>query len=79
MQDYILREGTLNDDLLIVSDKNKVFKGNYIAIIKQYKFLNDWCNSEKITRFRSKENLVKFLDKNYKDLDLLDFTNTSIE
>ena len=69
----------MNDDLLILSDKNKVFKGNYIAIVKQYSFLNAWCNKETIKLFRSKKSLFKFLDKNYNDLDFLDFTGTNLE
>jgi hypothetical protein len=76
---FILKESVLNDDLLILSDKNKVFKGNYIAIVKQYSFLNAWCNKETIKLFRSKKSLFKFLDKNYNDLDFLDFTGTNLE
>jgi hypothetical protein len=79
MINFILKEGVLNDDLLILSDKNKVFKGNYIAIVKQYSFLNSWCNKETIKLFRSKKSLFKFLDKNYNDLDFLDFTGTNLE
>lgn len=69
MTTYILSEGVLNDNELYLADENKVFKGNYIAIIKEYKFLNSWCNSEHIKRFRNEEQLQKYLDKNYPDFD----------
>lgn len=76
---FILKENVLSDDLLILTDKNKVFKGNYIAKVKQYSFLNAWCDKETIKLFRSKKSLYKFLDKNYTNLDYLDFTGTNIE
>jgi hypothetical protein len=79
MQTFILRENVLSDDLLILTDKNKVFKGNYIAKVKQYSYLNAWSDKETIKLFRSKKSLYKFLDKNYSDLDYLDFTGTNIE
>ena len=79
MIQFILRENVLSDDLLILTDKNKVFKGNYIAIVKQYNYLNAWCDKETIKLFRSKKSLCNFLNKNYADLDYLDFTGTNIE
>jgi len=78
MQSFILRECVLNDDTLILSDKGKIFKGGYIAFVKYYTFKNAWCNNEHIKRFRSKQSLLTFLNKRYKDLNLLDFTDTSI-
>lgn len=67
MQTYILSEGVLNDNELYLADENKVFKGNYIAIIKEYTFQNAWSNREIIKRFRSEKELQKYLDKNYPD------------
>ena len=78
MQSFILKECVLNDDTLTVSDKGKIFKGGYIAIIEHWTFQNSWSNKKHIKRFRRKNSLISFLDKNYKNLDLLDFTNTSI-
>lgn len=69
MQTYILSEGTLNDNELYLANEGKVFKGNYIAIIKEYKFLNSWGNSEHIKRFRTEAQLQKYLDKNYPDFE----------
>jgi hypothetical protein len=65
MTNYILTEGPLNDNELLLADENKVFKGNYIAIIKEYKFLNEWSNKLEIKRFRSFEQLEKHLNKFY--------------
>ncbi len=65
MTTYILSEGVLNDNELYLADENKVFKGNYIAVIKEYTFQNAWSNRESIKRFRSEEELKKYLNKNY--------------
>lgn len=67
MTTYILSEGVLNDNELYLTDDGKVFKGNYIAIIKEYTFQNSWSNKETIKRFRSEEQLSKYLSKNYSD------------
>lgn len=65
MQTYILKENVLSDDELFIPTEGKVFKGNYIAVIKQYKFQNTWSDKETIKRFRSEEELKKYLNKNY--------------
>jgi hypothetical protein len=80
MQSFILKESVLNDDTLIVSDKGKIFKCGYVAIIEYWTFQNEWSNKKHIKRFRSKQSLMAFINKNYKDLefDYLDFTDTSI-
>lgn len=65
MQTYTLKENTLTDDQLFLPTEGKVFKGNYIAVIKQYKFQNTWSDKETIKRFRSEEELKKYLNKNY--------------
>ena len=65
MQTYTLKENVLTDNLLIMPDENKVFKGGYIAIIKEYIFQSSWSDRESIKRFRSEKELQKYLDKNY--------------
>ena len=65
MNTYILNEGTLNDNLICTAEEGKVFKGNYIAIIKEYSFLNSWQNKETLKRFRSEKSLENYLNKNY--------------
>jgi hypothetical protein len=61
----LLQEGVLNDSVIMYPDKGKVFKGQYIAIIKEYRFLNEWNNQEQVKRFRTEESLEKYLAKNY--------------
>ena len=65
MQTYILKQNVLTDDELLLADKGKIFKGNYIAIVKEYTFQNAWSDKESIKRFRSEQQLQKYLDKNY--------------
>lgn len=80
MYQFILKENVLTDNVLLIADKNKAFKGGYLAIIKEYSFANPWSDKEQIKRFRSVESLNKYLDLNYKNQDLyLDFTGTCIE
>lgn len=65
MEQFILKENVLTDNILFVADKGKVFKGNYVAIIKEYVFKNSWSDREVIKRFRSEEALTKYLNKKY--------------
>lgn len=65
MEQFILKENVLTDNILFVADKGKVFKGNYVAIIKEYVFQNSWSDREVIKRFRSKEALTAYLNKKY--------------
>ena len=70
MKEFILKENVLTDNILLIADKGKVFKGNYIAIIKEYSFANSWSDKETIKRFRSVNQLNKYLSINYKDIDI---------
>jgi hypothetical protein len=65
MQTYILSEGVLNDNLLLLPNDGKVFKGNFIAIVKEYFFANAWSNKEKVKKFRKHEQLQKYLKRYY--------------
>lgn len=78
-KEFILRENVLTDNVLIIAEKGKIFKGGYIAIIKENQFQNAWQDKETITRFRSKDRLNAYLDKNYPQVDYLDFEGTCIE
>jgi hypothetical protein len=69
-QEFILRENVLSNNVLVVADKGKIFKGGYIAIIKEYSFQNAWSDKETVKRFRSEKSLNSYLNKNYKGLDL---------
>ena len=81
MQYFILKENVLTDNVLIVPDKGKIFKGNYIAIVKENTFLNTWQDKETVKKFRSKDKLMRYLNKNYSDEAVfdLDFTGTCLE
>ena len=75
---FILQENVLTDNLLIVPQKGFIFKGGYIAIVKEYTFANEWSDKEKITRFNLKSSLVKYLSKKYPDVDI-EFAGTCLE
>ena len=73
MQTFILQENVLTDNLLLLADKGKIFKGGYIAILREFEFQNSWNDREKPNKkFRSVNSLRKYIQKNYKDFDLLD-------
>lgn len=78
-KEYILRENVLTDNILMIAEKGKIFKGRYIAIIKENEFLNSWQDKETIKRFRNKDRLIEYLDKNYSEVDYIDFEGTCIE
>jgi hypothetical protein len=68
MQTYILKENVLTDNILLLAETNQVFKGGFIAIVKEYEFLNSWSDKQKpIKKFRSENRLNEFLTKNYPD------------
>jgi hypothetical protein len=69
-REIFLRENVLTDNILIVPDKGKVFKGGYVAILKEYRFANAWADAEEVTRFRSKERLEQYLSKHYSDVEI---------
>jgi hypothetical protein len=80
MNEFILRENVLTDNILMIPDKGKIFKGGYVAIIKEYKFATAWSDEEIIKRFRSKETLNSYLDKNYPQVQYeYDFCGTCLE
>lgn len=75
---FILQENVLTDNLLIIPEKGFIFKGGYIAIVKEYTFLNSWNDKETITKFRNKKRLFDYLTKKYPDLNI-DLTDTVLE
>jgi hypothetical protein len=79
-KEFILRENVLTDNIVLLSDKNKVFSGGYIAILKEYVYETSWSDKLNVKRFRSKESLCKYLDKKYtqEELEVLDFTDTEL-
>jgi hypothetical protein len=77
-KEFFLRENVLTDNILTVADKGKIFKGGFIAMVKEFEFLNSWQDKEIIKRFRSKDRLYSYLDKKYPEVDI-DFGGTCLE
>jgi len=71
MYTFVLSERVLTDNVLLIPDDCQ-FKGNYIAIVKEYSYATSRSDKEKITRFRKKSSLYKFLRKNYPEFDVFD-------
>jgi hypothetical protein len=69
-QEFILRENVLTDNVLLLADEGKVFKGGYIAIIKEYTFQNSWSDKLGVQRFRKEDSLSNYLKKNYPDFEI---------
>jgi len=76
MESFILKESVLNDDILKLADKGKIFKGGYIAIVEYFTYANAWGNNKHTKRFRSQKSLFSFLEKNYIDFFELNFIDT---
>ena len=70
MQSYILKENVLTDNILMLPDEGKVFKGGYIALLEEYKYANAWSDKGSIKRFRSQEALDKYLNKHYPEFEV---------
>jgi hypothetical protein len=77
-KEFILRENVLTDNILSIPNKGKIFKGGYVAIIKEYEFATSWSDKEIIKRFRSVNRLQSYLDKVYPEADV-DFEGTTLE
>lgn len=70
MQIFILKENVLTDNELLIPCEGKIFKGNYIAIIKEFVYSNAWSDKQlPLKKFRKKESLTKYLEKNYPEFD----------
>lgn len=69
MESYILQENVLSDNTLLLASEGKVFKGGYIAIIKEYTYKNPWSDKEIVKRFTKRETLDSYLSKNYPEIN----------
>jgi len=76
--EILLKENVLTDNILMIPKKGKIFKGGYIAIIKEYVFETSWSDKEIIKRFRSIVKLNSYLAKKYPQAEI-DFTGTCVE
>lgn len=70
MEKYILRENVLSDNILLLANENEIFKGNYIAILKEYTYQNPWSDKETKRKFRKRETLSKYLNKYYPQVEI---------
>jgi hypothetical protein len=77
-KEIFLRENVLTDNILMMPDKGKIFKGGYIAIIKEYQFQNSWSDKEILKKFRSEDRLNSYLEKQYPEADWIDFEGTCL-
>lgn len=69
-QEFILQENVLTDNVLILADEGKVFKGGFIAIIKEYTYQNAWSDKLGVKKFRKEERLNEYLQKRYPDFEM---------
>ena len=69
-KEFILRENVLTDNTLLLADEGKVFKGGYIAIVKEYTYQNSWSDKLGVKRFRNEDRLNKYLDKTYPQFEM---------
>lgn len=70
MEKYILRENVLSDDTLLLADENEMFKGGFVAILKTYTYGTPWSDFLKVKRFKKRDVLFKYLDKNYPGIEI---------
>ncbi len=77
--EFILRENVLSNNILIVPNKDLIFKGGYIAVIKEYVYQSEWSDREIIKRFRNIDRLNNYLDKQYPEVDWIDLQGTCLE
>jgi len=73
METYILKENVVSDNILMLCNENEIFKlshGRYIAILKEYSYLNTWNDKETIKRFKKRDTLYKYLNKFYPQIEI---------
>jgi len=76
-KEIFLSENVLTDNILIIPDKGKIFKGGYVAIVKEYEFETSWSDKEIIKKFRNEDRLNSYLDKKYPEAEV-DFQGTCL-
>ena len=76
--EFILKENVLTNNILILAEKNKIFKGGYIAYVNEYVYANSWSDRLIQRKFRSEKSLLNFLSKFYPEFDSDIFTNSCL-
>ena len=69
MQSVILNTRPLNDDIACIADAGKVFKGNLVAAVEYYTYLNPWNDKQHYRGFKTIEALQKWVAKRYPEFD----------
>ena len=77
-KEFILQENVLSDNILVVPNSGKVFRGGYVALVKEYHYKNPWSDKETVKKFRSKDRLNTYLNKYYPEAEI-DFEGTCLE
>ena len=62
---FIIYQGVLNDDIVHIVNKGKMFKGGFIAVLEYYTYLNEWNNKKNYKYFKNLNTLKKYIDKKY--------------
>jgi hypothetical protein len=70
METYILRENVLSDNILMLANENEIFKGGYVAILKEFSYQTPWSDEEHIKRFKKRGTLYKYLNKYYPEVEI---------
>ena len=70
MEKYILRQNVVSDNILLLANENEIFKGHYVAILKEYSYATQWTDKEAIKRFKKRETLFRYLDKYYPEIEI---------
>lgn len=70
METYILRQNVVSDNVLLLANENELFKGHYVAILKEYTYATPWSDKETIKRFKKRETLFKYLNKYYPEIEI---------
>lgn len=70
METYILRENVVSDNILLLANQNELFKGHYVAILKEYTYATPWSDKETIKRFKKRETLFRYLNKYYPEIEI---------
>lgn len=70
METYVLRENVVSDNILLLANQNELFKGHYVAILKEYTYATPWTDKETIKRFKKRETLFRYLNKYYPEIEI---------
>ena len=70
METYILRQNVVSDNILLLANENEIFKGHYIAILKEYSYSTPWTDRETIKRFKKRDTLFRYLNKYYPEIEI---------